>query len=259
ARMSFVVMIVAGAALAITGDIQGKLMFEQQPMKMASAESLCDTETGAAFSLLTVGTHNNCESVSHLISIPGLTSFLAENDFDATVQGVNQLQEQYEQQFGPGNYKPNLFVTYWAFRMMIGLAAGSALLALAGLWVTRGGRIPDQRWFSWLSLAAIPTPFLANSAGWIFTEMGRQPWVVAPNLNGIDQIRLTVDQGVSDHPVTLVVASLVTFTLIYAALGGVWFFLLRRYVIEGPLEHDAHPHTADESDDDETTQLSFAY
>ncbi|MBY4380695.1 cytochrome ubiquinol oxidase subunit I [Rhodococcus fascians] len=260
ARMSFIVMIVAGGALAITGDIQGKLMFEQQPMKMASAESLCDTETGASFSLLTVGTHNNCESVVHLIAIPGLTSFLAENDFRATVQGVNQLQDQYEQQFGPGNYKPNLFVTYWAFRMMIGLAAGSALLAVAGLWVTRGGRIPDQKWFSWLSLLAIPTPFLANSAGWIFTEMGRQPWVVAPNLSGVDQIRLTVDQGVSDHPVGLVVASLVTFTLLYAALGGVWFYLLRRYVIEGPLDHDAHPHVdPPESEDDEPKQLSFAY
>jgi len=260
ARMSFIVMIVAGGALAITGDIQGKLMFEQQPMKMASAESLCDTETGASFSLLTVGTHNNCESVVHLISIPGLTSFLAENDFGATVQGVNQLQDQYEQQFGPGNYKPNLFVTYWAFRMMIGLAAGSALLAVAGLWVTRGGRIPDQKWFSWLSLLAIPTPFLANSAGWIFTEMGRQPWVVAPNLSGVDQIRLTVDQGVSDHPVGLVVASLVTFTLLYAALGGVWFYLLRRYVIEGPLDHDAHPHVdPPDSEDEEPKQLSFAY
>ena len=207
-----------------------------------------------------MGTHNNCESVVHLIAIPGLTSFLAENDFGATVQGVNQLQDQYEQQFGPGNYKPNLFVTYWAFRMMIGLAAGSALLAVAGLWVTRGGRIPDQKWFSWLSLLAIPTPFLANSAGWIFTEMGRQPWVVAPNLSGVDQIRLTVDQGVSDHPVGLVVASLVTFTLLYAALGGVWFYLLRRYVIEGPLDHDAHPHVdPPESEDDEPKQLSFAY
>ncbi|MGB7382349.1 MAG: cytochrome ubiquinol oxidase subunit I, partial [Rhodococcus sp. (in: high G+C Gram-positive bacteria)] len=124
-------------------------------------------------------------------------------------------------------------------------------------------RVPHQRWFSWLSLAAIPTPFLANSAGWIFTEMGRQPWVVAPNLAGVDQIRLTVDQGVSDHPVGLVVASLVTFTLIYAALGGVWFFLLRRYVIEGPQEHDAHPpgdDTSDEPDDDDAPkQLSFAY
>ncbi|MDV7197064.1 cytochrome ubiquinol oxidase subunit I [Rhodococcus kroppenstedtii] len=262
ARLAFVVMIVSGAALAVTGDIQGKLMFDQQPMKMASAESLCHTETGASFSILTIGTHNDCDSVQHIVAIPGLTSFLAENDTGATVQGVTELQAQYEQMYGPGNYRPNLFVTYWAFRAMIGLAAGSAALALAGLWVTRGGRIPDQRWFSRLSLLAIPTPFLANSAGWIFTEMGRQPWIVAPNPTGVDAIRLTVDQGVSDHPVGLVVASLATFTVVYAALGAVWFGLMRRYVQAGPLEHDRHPHAeADDTDDSDgaARPLSFAY
>ncbi|AMY20164.1 MULTISPECIES: cytochrome ubiquinol oxidase subunit I [Nocardiaceae] len=262
ARLAFVVMIVSGAALAVTGDIQGKLMFDQQPMKMASAESLCHTETGASFSILTIGTHNDCDSVQHIVAIPGLTSFLAESDTGATVQGVTELQAQYEQMYGPGNYRPNLFVTYWAFRAMIGLAAGSAALALAGLWVTRGGRIPDQRWFSRLSLLAIPTPFLANSAGWIFTEMGRQPWIVAPNPTGVDAIRLTVDQGVSDHPVGLVVASLATFTVVYAALGAVWFGLMRRYVQAGPLEHDRHPHAeADDTDDSDGTArpLSFAY
>ncbi|MBY6361750.1 cytochrome ubiquinol oxidase subunit I [Rhodococcoides corynebacterioides] len=263
ARLAFVVMIVSGAALAVTGDIQGKLMFDQQPMKMASAESLCHTETGASFSILTIGTHNDCDSVQHIVAIPGLTSFLAESDTGATVQGVTELQAQYEQMYGPGNYRPNLFVTYWAFRAMIGLAAGSAALALAGLWVTRGGRIPDQRWFSRLSLLAIPTPFLANSAGWIFTEMGRQPWIVAPNPTGVDMIRLTVDQGVSDHPVGLVVASLATFTVVYAALGAVWFGLMRRYVQAGPLEHDRHPHTDDTEDTDDTDDaarpLSFAY
>ena len=82
---------------------------------------------------------------------------------------------------------------------MIGWAAGSALLAVVGLWMTRGGRVPDKKWFGWLSIAVIPTPFLGNSAGWVFTEMGRQPWVVAPNPTGVDMIRLTVDQGVSNH------------------------------------------------------------
>ena len=118
------VMVASGVGLAITGDIQAKLMFEQQPMKMASAESLCHTETGADFSILTVGTQNNCENITQLISIPGLTSFLANGDPDSTLQGVTELQAQYEEQFGPGNYKPNLFVTYWTFRAMIGWAAG---------------------------------------------------------------------------------------------------------------------------------------
>jgi cytochrome d ubiquinol oxidase subunit I len=259
-RLGLVVMIAAGIAVSVTGDIQGKIMFEQQPMKMASAEALCHTETPASFSVLTVGDHNNCDSVRHLITIPGLTSFLAKGDFESTVPGVKELQAEYEERFGPGNYTPNLFVTYWSFRMMIGLAAGSALLALAGLWVTRGGRVPDQEWYAKLSLIAIPTPFLANSAGWVFTEMGRQPWVVVPNLNGVDQIRMMTEQGVSDHPSLLVLGSLLTFTAVYGALAVVWFVLIRRYVREGPLAHDAHPHHPDpDSADDADKPLSFAY
>ncbi|MCQ4117891.1 cytochrome ubiquinol oxidase subunit I [Rhodococcus tibetensis] len=262
ARLSLLVVIAAGAALVFTGDVQGKLMFEQQPMKMASAESLCHTATDPDFSILTVGTHNNCDGVTHVLDVPFVLSYLAEGEFTGvTLQGVEDLQAQYEEQFGPGNYRPNLFVTYWSFRAMIGLAAGSALLAVAGLWLTRGGRVPDQKWFSWLSVAAIPTPFLANSAGWIFTEMGRQPWVVAPNPTGVDMIRLTVDQGVSHHSVWTVWFSLITFTLLYGALGVVWFKLIRRYAVEGPLEHDAHPPGDDEEPEEPDTpkQLSFAY
>lgn len=267
ARLGMLVMIIAGIAVIYTGDVQGKLMFQQQPMKMASAESLCHTETDPDFSILTVGTHNNCDSVTHVIEVPWVLPWLAEGKIDGvTLQGVEDLQAQYEQQFGPGNYRPNLFVTYWSFRAMIGLAAGSAALALAGLWVTRKGRAPDQKWFSWLSLIAIPTPFLANSAGWIFTEMGRQPWVVHPNPTGVDLIRLTVDQGVSDHPAALVITSLAVFTLLYGALGVVWFYLIRRYTVAGPSPHDLHPpgtgptsKTGEPGEPDAEEQLSFAY
>ena len=147
-RFALLVMIVAGIGIIYTGDVQGKLMFQQQPMKMASAESLCDTEMDPDFSILTIGTHNNCDSVTHVLKVPFVLPWLAEGKFTGVeLQGVNQLQEQAEQDFGPGNYRPNLFVTYWSFRAMIGLAAGSAALALAGLWVTRKGRVPDLKWF----------------------------------------------------------------------------------------------------------------
>ncbi|GGC73556.1 cytochrome ubiquinol oxidase subunit I [Hoyosella rhizosphaerae] len=261
-RISLVLMIGSGIALGITGDIQAKLMFEQQPMKMASAEALCDTERGAEFSLLSIGDHNNdCEGVRHILAIPGLTSFLATNDFNAELMGVNDLQEMYTERYGEADYRPNLFVTYWSFRLMIGLAAGSAILAAAGLWVTRRGRVPDQDWYAKLSIIAIPTPFLANSFGWIFTEMGRQPWVVVPNLTGVDQVRLMTADAVSNHSAGLVLFSLATFTLVYGALAMVWFYLIRRYVREGPLEHDKHPHAPDESDDEDSAvkPLSFAY
>ena len=254
------VALAAAVGLFFTGDAQGKLMFQQQPMKMASAESLCNTETDPDFSILTVGTHNNCESITRVIEVPYVLPFLAESRFSGvTLQGVRNIQQQDEQRFGPNDYRPNLFVTYWSFRAMIGFLAIPVLFALVTLWLTRGGRVPNQRWFSWLALLTIPTPFLANSAGWIFTEMGRQPWIVVPNPTGDQQVRLTVAQGVSDHVPAIVVTSLVTFTLVYAVLAVIWFYLLRRYVVEGPLEHDAEPAAPPAPGEHEVAPLSFAY
>ncbi|BAX92431.1 cytochrome ubiquinol oxidase subunit I [Mycobacterium shigaense] len=254
------VALIAAVGLFFTGDQQGKLMFQQQPMKMASAESLCNTETDPDFSILTVGTHNNCDSITRAIEVPYVLPFLAESKFSGvTLQGVRNIQQDYEQRFGPNDYRPNLFVTYWSFRVMIGLLAVPVFFALTTLWLTRGGRTPTQRWFSLAALLTIPTPFLANSAGWVFTEMGRQPWIVAPNPTGDQQVRLTVAQGVSDHAPGIVVVSLVTFTAVYAVLAVIWFWLLKRYVAEGPQEHDAEPAPPPTPGDDEVAPLSFAY
>jgi cytochrome d ubiquinol oxidase subunit I len=176
-----------------------------------------------------------------------------------TLQGVRNIQEDYQSKFGPNDYRPNLFVTYWSFRMMIGLLAIPVLFALITLWLTRGGRTPNQRWFSWFALLTIPTPFLANSAGWVFTEMGRQPWVVVPNPTGDQLIRLTVREGVSSHASGMVITSLVTFTLVYAVLAVIWFWLLKRYIVEGPQEHDAEPAPPPAPDEEEVAPLSFAY
>jgi cytochrome d ubiquinol oxidase subunit I len=112
---------------------------------------------------------------------------------------------------------------------------------------------------SWFALLTIPTPFLANISGWVFTEMGRQPWVVAPNPTGDQLVRMTVREGVSNHVPGMVITSLLTFTLVYAVLAVLWFFLLKRYVVEGPLEHDAEPAPPQAPSDDEVAPLSFAY
>lgn len=254
------VALAAAGGLLFTGDIQGKLMFVQQPMKMASAESLCHTETDPMFSVLTVGTHNNCDSVTHLIEVPYVLPFLAESKFSGvTLQGVQDLQQEYQQKFGPGDYRPNLFVTYWAFRAMIGLLLVPVAFALVSLWLTRRGRLPDQRWYGWFGILAIPTPFLANSAGWVFTEMGRQPWVVVPNPTGDPMVRMTVQEGVSNHAAGTVMFSLAVFTLLYGALAVVWFYLMRRYVVEGPQEHDSEPAPPAPPASDDVAPLSFAY
>jgi cytochrome d ubiquinol oxidase subunit I len=254
------VVLLAAVGLFFTGDRQGKLMFVQQPMKMASAESLCNTESDPDFSILTVGTHNNCDSITRVIEVPYVLPFLAEGKTSGvTLQGVRNIQQDFEHRFGPNDYRPNLFVTYWSFRAMIGFLAIPVLFALATLWFTRGGRAPNQRWFSWVALLTIPTPFLANISGWVFTEMGRQPWIVVPNPTGDQQVRFTVHEAVSHLAPGMVVTSLVTFTLVYAVLAVIWFWLLKRYVVEGPQEHDAEPAPPRAPSDDEVAPLSFAY
>ena len=247
-RVGFWTTIVSAVALVLTGDSQAKLMFSQQPMKMASAESLCHTTSDPMFSVLTVGTHNNCDSVMHLIELPWVLPFLAKGKFSGvTLQGVQDLQAQAEALYGPGLYSPNLFVTYWAFRMMIGLMVGSLALAFFAWLFTRSSRVPKGKWahiFSLGCLLAIPFPFLANSAGWVFTEMGRQPWIVHPNPDSkgdprTELIRMTVDMGVSNHSAATVWVTLIGFTLLYLGLAVLWFWLLRRIVIAGPPDDDA--------------------
>ena len=175
-------------------------MFEQQPLKMASAEAACDS--GTELSLLTIGNpaSNSCDDVRTLIAIPGLLSFLAHGDFDTPVMGVNRAGADLSGEFGTNlpddprlgeragqeiDYVPLMWVTYWGFRSMIGFGAISTFGALLAWWLTRK-RAPclRPRWLMWLAVAAILLPFAANVAGWVFTEMGRQPFVVAPNPTG---------------------------------------------------------------------------
>jgi cytochrome d ubiquinol oxidase subunit I len=139
---------------------------------------------------------------------------------------------------------------------MIGFGVFSALLALAALWYTRGGRTPVGRRFGTLALIAVPMPFLANLTGWIFTEMGRQPWVVVPNPTGVQEVRMLTADGVSGIAASNVAISLAVFTLLYGALAVVWFVLIRRGVTAG-LPDDAAP--AEAADDAAGTPLTFAY
>jgi len=266
ARFGAWVMIISGVGIIITGDEQAKLMFQQQPIKMAAAEALCETEQPAAFSLLSVG-HlgaTDCSDVNTLIKIPGLLSFLATGDWNAEVEGLKPLQKHYAATYGATtsdgqtiHYQPNLAVTYWSFRLMIGLAVFSALLAIAVLWTTRKKRYGDQPWLSTLALVSLPMPYLAASFGWIFTEMGRQPFVVAPNPTGVDDIFLLTQFGVSVVVSKWVVlGSMIIFTLVYGVLGVFWFRLIQRYAIEGAPVVEPPP---DPDDVEASRPLSFAY
>lgn len=250
-RIGAVVAMISFAGTAITGDLQGKLMFEQQPMKMAAAEAAC--HDGTSFSILSIGDvgAKNCDDVTAVFEVPGLLSFLANGDFDTDVKGVNTLIPEYQEAYGTHipddpkygeqagteiDYLPVMSVTYWGFRLMIGFGGIAAAAAAAALWVTRKGTVPQSKWLMRLAVFGILAPFGANSAGWIFTEMGRQPFVVAPNpsLSGIDQVFMftaaAVSPGVSRAELLF---SLAAFVLVYLALLIVEVRLLFKYTRGG--------------------------
>jgi cytochrome d ubiquinol oxidase subunit I len=232
-------ILVAAVGLGISGDYQAQVMVEQQPMKMAAAEALYETSAPAPFSVFTIGTLDGSEPVFSL-DIPRGLSLLATHTLDGEVQGINNLQAQYEEQFGPGNYKPNIPITYWGFRFMIGFGMLAAAWGLYALWVTRKGRVPESKWFKRSALAVPFMPLIGNSFGWIFTEMGRQPWVVFGLMQTESGVSPTATSG-------LVITSLVTYTIIYAVFAAVEFDLIRRTVIIGPPEEVADPFLTDES------------
>jgi cytochrome d ubiquinol oxidase subunit I len=276
-RLGTWVGVVAFAAVAISGDFQGKLMFRQQPMKMAAAEALCHTEQPASFSIFAVGDvgRSDCESVKS-INVPALLSFLAEGDFHSEVKGVQDLIPMYQQRYGtnypvdprlgelsgkPVDYVPILPVTYWGFRLMIGFGLIAAAAGLVALWLTRRGRVPKGRWFPIAGLLAIASPFLANSFGWIFTEMGRQPFVVAPNPSGVDGVWLYTARGVSAIGGGEVLTSLITLTSVYGVLACVEVYLVLRYMrsgVEGVLPPEP-PEDGGKPTSKPDDVLSFAY
>jgi cytochrome d ubiquinol oxidase subunit I len=161
---------------AIAGDFQARLLDVQQPMKMAAAEALYNTQNGASFSLLTIG--NLSGQPVFQIRVPHLLSLIADMSWNGQVVGINQMQAAEAAKYGAGNYAPVLWLTYWSFRAMVG--AGILMIAVSawGVWLWWRKQLGAGRWFRRAALAGIVLPIIANASGWIFTEAGRQPWIV---------------------------------------------------------------------------------
>jgi cytochrome d ubiquinol oxidase subunit I len=261
-RVGAVVALVSGLAVAVSGDVQGKIMTEVQPMKMAAAEGLYETEESCApFSIFTVGSLDGSEE-RFSITVPCLLSFLGTGSVDGRIEGIDDLRQQYREEYGQdpgttyytaGDYVPNIPVTYWTFRLMIGLGALAALGAALVLYATRGGRVPTRRAWTWLAVALPLLPVAANSFGWLFTELGRQPWAVF----GLMTVEHAVSPGVG---VTEAAISLLSLTLIYALLAVVEVGLLLHYIRKGadPFEEPPDPTLSGLREQDDEP-LTFAY
>ncbi len=220
-----IVGVIAAFALIMTGHEQGQEMRIYQPMKLAAVEAIWETEQPASFSLLTIGDLTGKREVWSF-RIPYLMSFLACNNFECQVRGVNDLQAEYEALYGPGDYIPLMVATYWSFRIMV--AFGFVILAVSAfalLVIARDWSPKLVKWLKWMPYI-IPLPFIAGVAGWVTTEMGRQPWIV--------QGLLTTAKAISPNLTVIDVSiSLVGFTAIYAALTVVMIKLMYRFAREG--------------------------
>jgi cytochrome d ubiquinol oxidase subunit I len=228
ARIGAWLTLVGGALTALTGDHLGKVITEVQPMKMAAAEALYATTTGAPFSVFATGK----PLPEFSLEIPWLLSVLAKGSPGATVQGIDDLQAQYAAQFGPGSYVPMIPVAFWSFRLMIGIGMLAAVVAAFYLWRTRKG-LAAPRWLTrWLPLIPL-LPAAANTFGWIFTETARQPWIAF----GISTVADGISPGLTSSEV---LASLIGFAVVYGVLAVVWFRLVR-HLSKQPLAPPATP------------------
>ena len=209
------------AAMAVGSEL-GVIEATYQPMKIAAAEAQWNTCQPCSFSLFQIRGGNNDHAPTQLVSIPHLLSVLATNTWDGRVIGLNQLQARYVKRYGPGYYIPNVFIQYWSMRLMAYLAGLIFLLAVWGLWLLLRGKIATSRVFLLAATWAVVTPFLMNTAGWLLTESGRQPWVV--------QGLMLTSRGASPTvSVTELWISVVAFVAIYLALAIVDATLTLRY------------------------------
>lgn len=220
-QMAATAGLIGAVMVGLIGHSQAQHMIQTQPMKMAAAEALWDTEQPASMSLFTIGDMTNRRDV-FAIRLPAVLSILACNHTDCAVEGINQLQARYEKQYGPGDYVPFVVLIYWAFRAMVGAGVLMVALAAWALYRVLRDRVSAPPWLLRLLPLAIALPYIANSAGWILTEMGRQPWIVFGMLKTQDAVSPNVPGG-------MVLASLIGFTLLYGVLMVADVYLLAKY------------------------------
>jgi len=223
AKLALVVAVPISATNLWFGSHFGIYTTETQPMKIAASEALWNTEQPASFSLFQIGGFSKSDPTpSFSIEVPRLLSFLATGSFNGKVVGLNENQQQLEQKYGRGNYIPPVKAAYWAMRVMAYSGTLVFLVAATGAFLFWRRRLERTRWFLWAGVWIIPFPFIAALAGWVLTEVGRQPWIVYGLLR-------TADAASPSVTTAWLAVSLGTFALLYATLTVIDIVLLRRY------------------------------
>jgi cytochrome bd ubiquinol oxidase subunit I len=223
AKLALIVAVPVTLLQLVVGNRFGEAVTSAQSMKIAASEAQWNTCQPCGFSLFQIGGFTKDDQTpSFSITIPKLLSYMATGSFDGQVQGLNQLQGQERRAYGPGNYMPNIRVIYWSMRVMAFSGVLMFLVAAVGAWLYWKKKLERAYWFQRTALVAIALPYIASTAGWILTEMGRQPWIVQGLL-------LTSQANSPSVSTTWLAISLTFFISLYVILGVVDFVLMRRY------------------------------
>src|SRR5580765_5775407 len=223
AKLALIVAVPATLLQLVVGNRFGAAVTSAQSMKIAASEAQWDTCQPCGFSAFQIGGFTESdETATFSITIPRVLSYMATGSFDGQVQGLNPLQKQERRAYGRGNYMPNVRVIYWSMRVMAYAGVLLFLVAAVGAWLYWRKKLEQARWFQRTAIAAIALPYVAATAGWILTEMGRQPWIVQGLL-------LTSKANSPSVSTTWLGISLGVFISLYVALGIVDFVLMRHY------------------------------
>jgi cytochrome bd ubiquinol oxidase subunit I len=208
------------------GDLHAKYLNKHQPMKMAAAEGIWEGQDPAALSVFAIINEEEGKN-DFEISIPKLLSFMDYSRFFGKVEGIHEIQEQYEKKFGPGNYIPPVKVIFFSFRTMVGCGLLMFLAVLFGILLFYKGRLENTRWFLKCLVILLPLPYISNTTGWLLTEMGRQPWIVQNVLKVEDAVSKSVTPG-------MLLTSLIGFIVIYGVLAVIDIYLITKFAKLGP-------------------------
>ncbi len=225
ARIALVFTAVSALLVATTGHKHAQHTVKHQPMKMAAMEGLWDSEQPASFSLFAIIDQKN-QTTKREWKLPYMLSVLAYNNLTTKVKGMKDLQKEYVEAYGEGNYLPPVTIVYWSFRLMVGLGMIFILFSMFGLIQWWRNRLDSSKLYLKLATVVMFLPLLANSLGWMVAEMGRQPWVVYGLMLTKDGISPNVTAG-------SMLFTTIVFTLLYGLLAAVAVYLVHRFAKPG--------------------------
>ncbi len=220
-RMAAIFGTIGVLLVTFIGHLQGQYMVEVQPMKMAAAEALWETEDPADLTVIGFFSEKEQKEIWS-IKIPTMLSFMSFNSFEGEVKGIKDLQAEFEREYGPGDYVPPVFLCFWSFRLMVGAGTLMLIVLLYSLYLAIKGQFEGKTMIFKLLAWSLFLPYIANSTGWLLTELGRQPWIVYGLMK-------TADAASPNVPANTVLVSLIGFTVLYGALIVADVHLLVKY------------------------------